>query len=282
MPLTLAELDQGIPRQLSGRASGQDVRCADEAGHEPGPRPLVDLAWAAELLHAPMVHDDEAVRHRERLTLVMGHVDERDPHLALDPLELELHGLSELEVQRPERLVEQQRPRPVHQGAGQRHALLLTTRQLPWAALLAALELDQAQHLVDPRIDQPLLELPAAEPERDVVEHRHVWEERIALEDQVDVAPVRRDPHDVVAVQQDPTRRRRLEARDHAQRRRLATAGRPEQREELTAVDPQVDALDRLDVLLRRLVALGDPHHLDRGCAVPVARFCPGVGAGVT
>ena len=39
-----------------------------------------------------------------------------------------------------------------------------------------------------------------------------------------------------------------LEARDHAQRRGLAAAGRAEQRDELALADPQVDVVDRDEI----------------------------------
>ena len=45
-------------------------------------------------------------------------------------LELELHLLAQLEVERAERLVEQQHPGPVHERPGKRDALSLATRQL--------------------------------------------------------------------------------------------------------------------------------------------------------
>ena len=65
----------------------------------------------------------------------MGDVDERDADLALDALELELHHLAQLEVERAERFVEQQRAGVVHQRAGQRDALLLTAGELGRLAL---------------------------------------------------------------------------------------------------------------------------------------------------
>ena len=74
-------------------------------------RAVVDLLGRADLLDPPVAHHGDAVAHRERLALVVGDEDERDPDLALDPLELELHRLAQLEVERGERLVEQQRAR---------------------------------------------------------------------------------------------------------------------------------------------------------------------------
>ncbi len=48
---------------------------------------------------------------------------EGDAELLLERLQLLLHLLPELEVERAERLVEEQDLRPVHQRAGERHAL---------------------------------------------------------------------------------------------------------------------------------------------------------------
>jgi hypothetical protein len=60
-----------------------------------------------QLDHA-VVHHRDAVRHGERLVLVVRHVDERDVDLPLNALEFDLHGLPELEVQGTEWLVQQQ------------------------------------------------------------------------------------------------------------------------------------------------------------------------------
>ena len=74
-------------------------------------------------------------------------------------------------------------------------------------------------------------------------------EERVALEDGVDVALVGRQADDVAVAEEDAALGRLLEAADHAQRRRLAAAGRPEQREERAARDLERDAVDGDDVV---------------------------------
>ena len=81
----------------------------------------------------------------------MGDVDERDADLLLDGLELDLHLLAELEVQRAERLVEQHTRGPVDERAGERDALALATRQLAGLAPLVALEPDELERFGDPR-----------------------------------------------------------------------------------------------------------------------------------
>ena len=106
----------------------QQVGRADEPGDEDARRRGVDLLWRADLLDLAPAHDRDAVAHRERLALVVGHEDERDPDLALDPLELDLHRLAELEVEGGEWLVEQQRAGQVDERSGQGDPLLLAAR----------------------------------------------------------------------------------------------------------------------------------------------------------
>ena len=195
--------------------------------------PLVDLGRRADLLDPAVVEDRQAVAHRERLLLVVGHVDERDADLLLDRLELDLHLLAELEVERAERLVEEQHARPVDERPGERDALALAAGQLARLALLVALEADHPERLGHPRGTLRLGDLADHQPVRDVVADRHVREQGVVLEDRVDVAVERRDRGHVLAVEQDPAGGRQLEAGDHPQGRRLARAGRTEHREEL-------------------------------------------------
>ena len=102
--LDLDEVAIGSP----GLLARPEVGLADEAGDEDGRRPVVDLGGAADLVDIACVHDRDAVTHRQRFLLVVGHVDERDADLALDAFELELHHLAQLEVEGAERFVEQQ------------------------------------------------------------------------------------------------------------------------------------------------------------------------------
>ncbi len=82
----------------------------------------------------------------------MGDEHERDADVALDPLELELHRLAELEVEGGERLVEQQRARQVDQRPGERDALLLAAGELVRAAVGELAELDDVEHLHAPAV----------------------------------------------------------------------------------------------------------------------------------
>src|SRR5690606_11232034 len=83
--------------------------------------------------------------------------------------------------------------------------------------------------------------------EADVLGDAHVRIERVALEDHRDVAVARREVIDGLAVEQDPTRRRALEARDQRQRRRLAASARADEREELAFGDRKAQAVEHRD-----------------------------------
>ena len=171
----------------------EQVRDAEEAGDERGPRLLVELARRAELLDPAAVHDHDPVGHGHGLFLVVRDVDEGDADLVLDALQLELHLLAQLEVERAERLVEEQHPRTVDERARERDPLLLAARELARLALLEPAEPDELERLATrasaARRPRTLL---AAQPEGDVLEDREVREERVRLEHGVDVALVRR------------------------------------------------------------------------------------------
>ena len=181
-------------RTRSGAGDGADeqVRDAEEAGDELRARPLVELGRRAELLDLAAVHDRDRVGHRHRLLLVVRDVDEGDPQLVLDALQLELELLAQLQVERAERLVEQQHLRPVDERPRERDPLLLAAGQL---ARLARRRSSSSPTRRRISAYTRLLQLGALDPlspqpERDVLVDRQVREEGVALEDGVDVALV--------------------------------------------------------------------------------------------
>ena len=69
-------------------------------------------------------------------------------------------------------------------------------------------------------------------------------EERIALEHRIDGALVGGKQGNILAVEQNLPARGEVEARDHAQRRRLSAARGAEEGDELTLVDVKTDIVD--------------------------------------
>ena len=64
----------------------EQIDLADEVGNEARARAIVDLARRADLLDPAGVHHGDAVRHRHRLLLIVGHEDRRDAELLLQLL----------------------------------------------------------------------------------------------------------------------------------------------------------------------------------------------------
>ncbi len=191
----------------------------------------------------------------------MGDEDEGDADLALDALQLDLHLLAQLEVERAERLVEQQDLRVVHERTGQRDALLLAARQLRRPPLLVSGQLDELEHERHLVANLVRRRAAAAQAERDVLEHAEVREERVALEDGVRRPLERRKVRHVGVAEEDPALADLLEAADHPQGGRLSAARRAQQREELARRDVERHLIDGDEVT----EALGDVIQTDVG-----------------
>ncbi len=241
--LLAVAVDHDVVAGRVDHVGADQVGLAEEVRHERGGGVLVELAGCAHLLDHAVVHHRDGVGHGHGLLLVVGDVHERDADLGLDPLELDLHLAPELEVEGPERLVEQQHAGLVDQGAAQRDALLLPAGEQGRLAVLVAAELDQLDHvggllLV---VGHPT----APQSEGDVLADRQVREQRIGLEHGVDRALVRSQLGDVLVADQHASERRVLEPRHHPQRGGLPAARRAEQREEGSLGDRERQVVDR-------------------------------------
>ncbi len=92
----------------------------------------------------------------------------------------------------------------------------------------------------------------ASQREADVLRDRHVRVERVVLEHHRHVAVARLQVVDDTLADPDLALADLLEAGDHAQRRRLAAARRPDEDDELPVVDVEVQVGDRASVRRRR------------------------------
>ena len=98
---------------------------------------IVDRAPVADLLDHAVVHHRDAVGHGQRLALIVGDVDEGDADALLDRAQFGAHVLAQPQIERRQRLVEQQHLRLDRERAGDRDALLLAAGE--FADLLVAL-----------------------------------------------------------------------------------------------------------------------------------------------
>ena len=105
------------------------------------------------------------------------------------------------------------------------------------------------------------------EAEGDVLADREMREQRIALEHDADVAPVRGQLRHVLPAHHDAARIAMRETRDDAQQRGLAAARWPQQRHEFAGTDGEVETIH--DGL--RAVALDDAGELQS--AHGISRF---------
>ena len=193
----------------------------------------------------------------------MSDVAKGDADGAVQVLQLGLELGAQLEVQGSEGLVEQEDIRPVHESAGERDPLLLSTRELIRTSMLTPLEAHELDRLRYPTGN--LVTGPAclAQAEGDVLPHVEVRKQRVALEYRVDRSPVWPHGRDVASTDVDRPLGWLLEAGDHPQSRGLAAARRADDREELAALDFEVEGADRLQVA----EPLGDGGKADRGAA---------------
>ena len=169
-------------------------------------------------------------------------------HLVVQPPQPVAQLLAYLGIQRAERLVEQQHRRLDRQRPGQRHPLALAAGELRGQPVGELLQVDQSEQLVDPGTDLRLRPVPDLQSERDVAPHRQVLERRVVLEDEADVALLRRQVGGVDVLDLDPAGVGLLEAGDDAQEGRLATAGGAEQGRELPGRDAEGDVVERDEV----------------------------------
>src|SRR5262249_62001591 len=107
-----------------------DVRRSDEARDELARGAVVPLGRPADLLDPALVEDRDPVAHGQRFLLIVRDVDERHAEVALERLEKDLHLLPKLEIERPERLVQEQHARPVDDRARESNPLALPAGEL--------------------------------------------------------------------------------------------------------------------------------------------------------
>ena len=181
-----------------------------------------------------------AVRHGQRLALVMRDEHDGNAQRLLQMLDFNLHPLPQLLVQRAKRFVHQYEFRLKHQRARQRHALLLATRELRGFTVFETLQPHHGQRLGHPCLRRCPTHAAIAQRERDVLGDVHVRKQRVILEHEADIALFRRQRLHRLAVEQNMPGGGPLEAAQHHQRGGLARPGRAEQRKKLPAPDPQV------------------------------------------
>src|SRR5919106_1406383 len=111
--------------------------------------------------------------------------------------------------------------------------------------MLEAFQAHEAQRFAYARQASRTRHPPLAQAERDMVEHREMRPQRVALEHEPEVPPPRGDAHHRGVVDPDLAFIGVEKPRDETERGGLAAAGRPEEREELAGLDAQAHVTQR-------------------------------------
>lgn len=225
-----------------GHRARQQVRATEERRSEAARWPLPQVLGGVHVHQSGVAHHRDPVGEREGLRLVVRDVQHRGVRQrGAQFLQFGEHALTQLRVQCREGLVEQQHPGPDRQRAGNRHALLLASRQFPRKALAVRGHPDHRECVGHASGDLGTGNPVRAKPERDVLGHPHVREQGVGLDDDADPALRGWQIGDVSPVEADRPRRRAGEAGQRLERGGLARAAGTEQRDGLAARDPQVE-----------------------------------------
>ena len=185
---------------------------------------VVERLGRADLLEQALAHDRDPGAHRHRLDLVVGDVHDGRLEALVEACDLGAGLDAQLRIEVGERLVHEEDRRLADDRATEGDALALAAGQLLGLAVEQVLQLDGLGRLLDPALDLRLGDLAQLEAEGEVVTHRHVRIERVALEDHRDVAILGRDVVDDAIADPQLAAGDLLESGDHPQAGRLAAA----------------------------------------------------------
>src|SRR5437868_954718 len=236
------------PRKEFGRQK-IDLRHAKPRCHIEIGRTFIDLARRSELEQTSIADDADAARHRHRLDLVVGHVEDRRPEFHLRTLQLEAEFGAELGVERGERLIHKINGGLPDQRTSDRDTLHLTAGKPRGAITKLAFDMQQCRDFLDPLSNLGLGNTKRWRAQRKgkIVVNRQMRVEGVLLENEGEIAGRRRTARHGPGADRDRALIRLVPPRNEPQRRRLAGAGRAEQNDELAIADGQRKIVHRLD-----------------------------------
>jgi hypothetical protein len=168
------------------------------------------LAFGLVANHTAVVDRDDATADEiDHLAVVGGHQHGRAPVVDLKE---QLHDAPRrVGVEVTGGLVREEDARPVHEGTGDRHALLLTTAQLVRELVELVLEADDPEDLLHLLAHMALAGTGHLEGERHVLGDGAPLEQLVVLEDDAELAPklgklAVRHPAHLLPVDEDPSR----------------------------------------------------------------------------
>jgi hypothetical protein len=164
----------------------------------------------------------------------------------LESLQLTSHMQPQLSIQIGEGLIHQENSRLTDNGSCQGNSLPLASRQLFWPSLQKRENPKQVCNLLDSTGDFSARHFANFKGVSDVLFDRHVWIERIALENHGHVPVLGRHLVNACVPNKNVTAGGFFEACQHSQGRGFSATGWPEQHQKLSGFNLQVQTIDSL------------------------------------
>ena len=143
------------------------------------------------VLHCPpLLQHEDVVRHRERLVVVVGHIDQRHALVVADATNLPPKFRSQVAIERAERLIEHEETGARGERAGKRHPLLFAARKRVNGTVGKRVYAHQAEEFINARPGVRGGPAEAAQAEGDIVAHVEVREQGEVLVHESEAAAV--------------------------------------------------------------------------------------------
>ena len=202
---------------------------------------IVNILRGTDLLNLSVAHDNDFVRHRQRFFLVVCDKNKGNADLLLDPFQLVLHLLAQLQIQCSERFVKQQDLRLIDQRPGNGNSLLLSSGEQCNIFLFISFEADQLQHLHDFLLDHVLAHLFDLQAEGNIVINIHMREKGIFLEYGIQLPLIGRQLCNILTVKNDFSLGRFKETSQNSEQCCFAAPGGSEQGHKLILLNIKID-----------------------------------------
>ena len=234
------------------RVDEVDARVADKVRRLQIDRVGVQAQRGIDLGDLALLEQRDLRGHRQRFDLIVRDVDDRGAGLLVKTLQFRAHVDAKTRVEVRKRLVQKQELRARRDRAGDCNTLLLTAGKLVRIAIAILFDAHGFQRAHDRFLDLRFLHLFDFQTECDVLEHRHVRPQRVALEHEVEPAltgrfierGVRVD--DRLVVDRHGAVLRLFETGNNAQRGGFAAAGRSQKRHKVAVLDREVDVAQNM------------------------------------
>ncbi len=138
------------------------------------------------MIDYPFIHDDQLIRERKGLLLIMGNINSRKPKPILKSNQLYPHMFSQLSIQIRQWLIEENELRFSHQSPSKGHPLLLSAAQIGCRTICKVTKPHQFQGIVYLFFDTATAFSAQFERKSNIVENSHMWPHGIRLKDHSD------------------------------------------------------------------------------------------------